>query len=214
LLVVTDIDDARLSRAEELLSPLDASKQGVKLVYLNTAKCADAIQELRALNDSNGYDDVFVFAPVAAVTEQADALLGHDGCLNFFAGPTDPSFSAKFNFYNVHYNATHLVGTSGGNTQDMRQALELSTQGRVNPAILITHIGGLDAAKEATLHLPEIPGGKKLIYTHISMPLTAISDFEASSDPLIKELGILCKANGGLWNLAAEQLLLERAPKF
>lgn len=32
-----------------------------------------------------------------------------DGCLNF-AGPTDKNFKVPFNFYNVHYNSTHVVG--------------------------------------------------------------------------------------------------------
>jgi len=52
---------------------------------------------------------VFVFAPVRAVVEQGDAILAFDGCLNFFAGPNDPEFSAKLNFYNVHYAYTHIV---------------------------------------------------------------------------------------------------------
>ena len=34
---------------------------------------------------------------------------------------------------------------------------------------LITHIGGLNVVPEATLDLPNIPGGKKLIYTHRDM---------------------------------------------
>ena len=38
---------------------------------------------------------------------------------------------------------------------------------RINPAVMVTHIGGLDAAAETTLNLPKIPGGKKLIYTHL-----------------------------------------------
>lgn len=32
--------------------------------------------------------------------------------------------------------------------------------GRLTPAALVTHIGGLDAAAEATLHLPDLKGGK------------------------------------------------------
>lgn len=55
---------------------------------------------------------MFVFAPVAAVVEQADAILSFDGCLNFFAGPAKTDFKAPFNFYNVHYAYTHVVGTS------------------------------------------------------------------------------------------------------
>jgi len=81
-----------------------------------------------------------------------------------------------FNFYNVHYAYTHVVGTSGGNTDDMVEALEMMSIG-LDPAGLVTHIGGLNAVIEATNHLPEIPGGKKLIYTHITLPLTPISEF-------------------------------------
>ena len=62
--------------------------------------------------------------------------------------------------------------------------------GKVNPASMITHVGGLDSVVETTLNLPNIKGGKKLIYTHISMPLTAIADFEklGETDPMFKSL--------------------------
>lgn len=107
------------------------------------------------------------YAPVSAVVTQSSAILGRDGCLNFFAGPTDKKFSAEMNFYDVHYNSTHVMGTTGGNTADMIESLELTAAKRINPAVMVTHIGGLDAAAETTLNLPKIPGGKKLIYTHL-----------------------------------------------
>lgn len=215
LLVVTDIDADRLARAEKLLSPTVAEKEGVRLVYLNTGKEADPVQALKDVS-GGGFDDVFVFAPVGPVIEQGDAILAYDGCLNFFAGPTDTAFSARFNFYDVHYNATHIVGTSGGNTDDMREALELAGAERIDPAILVTHIGGLDAVVDATLNLPNLPGGKKLIYNHISMPLTAIDDFaeKGKSDPLFAKLAELCAKTKGLWNGEAERYLLENAPAF
>lgn len=209
LLVVTDIDQDRLDRAAEIFSPELAEKNGVKLVYLNTGSCClDPIAELMALTDNKGYDDVFVFAPVKPVVEQGDKILGFDGCLNFFAGPTNTNFTADFNFYNVHYNATHVVGTSGGNTEDMRESIAMFEDGTLNPAALVTHIGGLDSAVETTLNLPNIPGGKKLIYTGISMPLTAISEFEEKGFP---ELAKICNANNGLWNKEAEDWLLANA---
>jgi len=216
LLVVTDIDQRRLDRAESVLTPEDAAANGVELKYVNTAGVADPVAALRGLTGGAGFDDVFLFAPVPALIEQADAIMAYDGCLNFFAGPTDPKFSAKFNFYNIHYNSTHVVGTSGGNTDDMREALRLSAEGKINPSILITHIGGLDAARDATLRLPEIPGGKKLIYTHISMPLTAIDDFRAlgQGDPLFAALAGICEKAGGLWNGEAEDYLLSNAKKI
>ena len=214
LLVVTDIDDARLERAASLYSPEEAAKNGVRLVYVNTKDIADVPAHLLSLTENNvGYNDVYVYAPVAPVVEQADKILAYDGCLNFFAGPTNPAFAASFNFYNVHYNATHVAGNSGGNTDDLIESLDLMTRGLMNPSSMVTHIGGLNSAIETTLNLPKIPGGKKLIYTHIDMPLTAISDFAelGATDPLFAELGKITTANNGLWCPAAEKYLLENA---
>ena len=43
---------------------------------------------------------------------------------------------------------------------------------------MITHVGGINAVADATCHLPEIPGDKKLTYIQFDMPFTAIDDFE------------------------------------
>ena len=214
LLVVTDVDDARLSRATTLITVEDAKKNGVDLRYVNTGKVENPAEYLRSLTDGKGYDDVFVFAPVKPVVEQGDAILGRDGCLNFFAGPTKTDFSAMFNFYNVHYGSTHIVGTSGGNTDDMKESIALMEQGKVNPSCMITHIGGLNADAETTINLPQIPGGKKLIYTHIDLPLTAIADFGKAAEEggenaeLFRDLDEICKRNNSLWCVEAEKRLL------
>lgn len=210
MLVVTDQDQARLDRARSLFSD-QARMAGIDLRLVNTAQSADPAGALRALTGGAGFDDVFAFAPVSAVVELSSAVLGRDGCLNFFAGPMDPAFSARMNFYDVHYNATHIMGTTGGNTDDLMESLDLSARGLLDPAVMVTHIGGLDAAAEATLRLPELPGGKKLIYTQIDMPLTAIEDFpaKAAEDPRFGHLADLCLARRGLWCPEAEAYLLE-----
>ena len=214
LLVVTDIDDARLDRARSIFTEEIAKEAGIDLHYFNTRN-PEAEDEIMALTDGQGYDDVLVMAPVRPVVEQGDRLLGKDGCLNFFAGPTDTTFAAQMNFYNVHYGATHIVGTSGGNTDDMKESLEMMSAGRLNPTTMITHVGGLDAVVETTLDLPKIPGGKKLIYTHIQMPLTAIDDFEklGESDPLYKVLAEITGRHNGLWSPEAERYLLDALNK-
>jgi len=209
LLVVTDIDQTRLERAEGLYTVEFAASKGIDLKYINTAKLSNPVQEMKAFTSGEGYNDVFVFAPVAPVVEQADALLTFDGTLNFFAGPSDPEFKATLNFYNVHYAYTHLVGTSGGNTDDMKEALDLMSKG-LDPAGLVTHVGGINSVIEATLHLPQIPGGKKLIYNHIEMPLTAISDFaeKGKTNSVYAQLASICEKNKGLWSFEAEAYLL------
>ena len=213
LIIVTDIDDNRLARAASLFTPLNAEKEGIRLIYVNTAKVSDPAGYLRELSGGTGFDDVFIFAPVKSVIEQGDAILGFDGCLNFFAGPTNPEFRAEFNFYNVHYAFTHIVGTSGGNTSDMKESLQLMSQGKINPAVMITHVGGLDAVVDTTLNLPQIPGGKKLIYTNISMPLVSLDRLGelGAKDKFYAGLHKIVEKNDNIWSLEAEKYLIANA---
>ena len=215
LFVVTDIDQARLDRAASLYTKEYAASRGVDLRYINTGTVENPAAFLREISGGTGYDEVVVMAPVPSVVEQGDDILGQDGCLNFFSGPSKADFKAPLNFYNVHYASTHIVGTSGGNTDDMKEALDLMGKG-MDPAGLVTHIGGLNVVPETTLHLPEIKGGKKLIYTHVEMPLTAITEFEEKgrTNPVYAELDRLCKANNGLWNIEAEEYLLSHADQL
>lgn len=212
LVIVTDIDQTRLDRAAGLYTVAFAASRGIDLRYINTSKMANPIEEMKALTGGEGFNDVFVFAPVAPVIEQADALLAFDGCLNFFAGPSDPNLQAKVNFYNVHYGYTHIAGTSGGNTDDMKEALKMMSND-LDPAGLITHIGGINAVIESTLHLPSIPCGKKLIYNHLEMPLTPIADFaeKGKTNPVYAQLASICNKYKGLWSVEAETYLLKNA---
>jgi threonine dehydrogenase-like Zn-dependent dehydrogenase len=217
LLVVTDIDQKRLDYIAGLITREEAAGQGIDLFYVNTGDHADPEAYLRSLTGiNNGYDDILVFAPVKPVVEQGDALLAADGCLNFFAGPADPGFKAELNFYNVHYNATHTVATNAGNTDDIRRSIQMMVDGRISPAFLVTHVGGLNAVVGATCNLPNIPGSKKLIYTQINLPLTAIVDFEekGKEDPILRALHKIVKQHDGLWNAEAEEYLLENGPRI
>ena len=213
MVVVTDINQERLDRAASLFPPAEIMEaEGIDLRFVNTGACEDAVKELLAISGGTGYDDVLCYAPVASVVTQSSAILARDGCLNFFAGPTDNKFSAEMNFYDVHYNSTHVMGTTGGNTADMIESLELTAANRIDPAVMVTHIGGLDAAAETTLNLPKIPGGKKLIYTHLEMPLTALTDLrakgEAENDARLVALADIVDAHNGLWCPEAEEYLL------
>lgn len=210
-IVVTDIDDAKIARAKEVISPEHAAEMGVELHYVNTATMEDQVAELMALTDGHGYDDVFVYVPIRSVAELADKILAFDGCMNFFAGPTDNQFSAMINLYNAHYTSTHIMGTTGGNNDDLIEANRLAAEGKIDPSVMVTHVGGIDSIAEATCNLPNIPGGKKLTYTQFDMPLTAIEDFEelGKTDPLFARLHEVCAANRGLWSDEAERILFE-----
>lgn len=210
-IVVTDVDDAKLARAKECITVEEAKEKGIELIYVNTAAMQDAEAELMAITEGHGYDDVFVYVPFKPVAELGDRLLAFDGCMNFFAGPTDNQFKAEINLYNCHYTSTHIMGTTGGNTNDLIEAIDRASKQEINPAVMVTHVGGINSVADATCHLPEIPGGKKLTYMQFDMPLTALTDFEelGKTDPLFAKLDASVKAHRGLWNTEAEKILFE-----
>jgi threonine dehydrogenase-like Zn-dependent dehydrogenase len=210
-IVVTDVSHERLNRAAQFITPEKAKALGVDLQYINTDSFDNPTDALLLVTQGYGYDDVFIYAPVRQLVEQGDAILAHDGCMNFFAGPTDHGFNAPINMYRVHYSNTHIMGSTGGNTDDLKEALELFSQGKINPSLMLTHIGGMDSAIDAIMNLPDLPGAKKLLYNHIHMPLTAIEDFEAlgKTNPLYRGLAEHVKRHGGLWNGDAERFLLD-----
>ena len=214
--VVVDIDGARLERAARIHTIEEARRCGVELLYVNTTGLADPAPLLVSRNGGRKLDDVFVFAPVKPLVEMADRLLARDGCLSFFAGPTDASFSASINMYDVHYESHHIVGTSGGDAEDVKEALALMAAGRLHPAAMITHVGGLDAVPAATVDLDRIPGGKKLIYTHKRLDLVEIAGLEerGKTDPLCAGLARIVGRNDMVWSREAEEYLLMNAPEI
>ncbi|MER2059956.1 MAG: zinc-binding dehydrogenase [Niallia sp.] len=197
-LVVTDRHEEKLVRAEKLYP----SQNGIEINYVNVKDIENQVELLQEIAES-GYDDIFIFVPSETAITDGSALLNRDGCLNFFAGPQNKDFEAKINFYDLHYNFTHYVGTSGGNTQDMRKAVKLIENKKVNVANIVTHILGLNAVGETTLNLPEIGGGKKLVYTHKNFNLININRIKEG-----KLAEILFKT-GGIWSKEAEDYILE-----
>ena len=189
MVVVTDINQDRLDRAASLFPPEEWAAKGIELHFVNTGKLADPVAELLAISGGKGYDDVLCYAPVASVVTQSSAILGRDGCLNFFAGPTDKKFSAEMNFYDVHYNSTHVMGTTGGNTADMLESLKMTAEGRLDPAVMVTHI---------------------------DLPLTALADLreKGKEDERFDALADIVEANNGLWCPAAERYLLAHWENF
>ena len=233
-LVVTDIDDARLARAAKMFGlayadgRADGTVNDVEVHFINVKDLADPVATLKAFNladderadnptsTGGGYDDIFLMAAAPELITQCSELLGFGGCLNFFAGPTNQQLMAEFNFYNVHYLMHHVVANSGGDVKDMADSVDWIGKGYLHPEVMITHVGGLDSAADATLNMLKVPGGKRLVYTHVKMPMTAIEDFAklGETDPFYAELAKLCESNNGLWCKAAEDYLLAHAPKI
>lgn len=208
--IVTDVDDAKLQRANEVISVEEAKEKGVELVYVNIAHMKNPVEELKALSvDGKGFDDVFIYVPIQGVAELGNQILAYDGCMNLFAGPTDSKFSANVNLYDCHYNATRILGSTGGSIDDMKEAIDRAAKKEIKPSVMITHVGGINSIVDTTKNLPGIPGGKKLTYIQLDMPMTAIKDLRtlADEDPFFNELADICDKHNGLWSAEAEKAL-------
>lgn len=215
LLVVSGRTQSKIDRLKQLYTVEEAEKNGVKLVYMNTGDMEDFSGPMRGYTDGRGFDDVFVMVADETVVNQSEKLLGWDGCLNFFAGPIDSGFTAPVNFYNIHYNAAHYVGTSGSNTQDMIDAVKLIESGVVHVGKIATHIMGLDSVSDTILHFPEIPGGKKICYSQKRYPLTSVDAFgQNDNTEFTAKLQEIIREQGGIWSREAEKYFLENAPEI
>ena len=208
VLVVTGSTPSRLERSKMLYTVEDAAKHGVQLHYVLTPKGSDFVEELKALTPGGkGFDDIFLMVAQEDMVTKSEKLLAWDGCLNFFAGPSDSKFTAPINFYNVHYNTTHYVGTSGSNTQDMKDAIVCIENKVVDLAKIATHIMGLNDVCESIMQLPSLPGGKKIVYSQKNYPITDVQNF--SDGEMEQQLKAIVEKHNGLWSAEAETYFLE-----
>ncbi|AXQ77644.1 L-sorbose 1-phosphate reductase [Streptococcus chenjunshii] len=203
-LVVTDINQDKLERAEKLYT----STEKTQLSFVNTKKLDNQADVLRKTVGRQGFDDIFVLVPSESLITMASNLLNPDGCLNFFAGPQSKDFSASVNFYDIHYAFTHYVGTSGGSVADMRRAVDAVEKKQVTAANIVTHVLGLNALAETTLSQPDIGGGKKLVYTHKNFNRLELAEV-CQKDP---DLARILDKTAGIWSKEAEDHVLSTYP--
>ena len=213
--VVTDINRERLDFAASRCTPEDAAKRGCELTYLNTSGMEDPVKALLEIS-RGGFDDVFVMAPLPELFSMAERVCREDGCVNFFAGPAKKEVPGSLNLYRIHYDGIHVVGTTGSVPEDTVEIIRLIERGNIRPGAMVSHILGLNAVPGAIFAMEKPSGAKKVCYTGLDIPLTAIADFGelGKTDPLYRELDAIVRRNGGLWCAEAERYLLAHAPKI
>ena len=213
--VVTDLSQDRLDFAKEKCSVENAKQRGVDLQYVNTSNIENVEGYLKDISEG-GFDDVFVMVPVPALFTLAEAICKEDGCINFFAGPTDHGMQGAINLYRIHYDGIHVVGTAGSIPEDMVDIIKLIEDKKINAGVMVSHVMGLNAVTDAIFKMDKPNGAKKVCYNQLDLPMVAVSDFEelGKENELYRELAKIVKRNGGLWCAEAEKYLLENAPKI
>ncbi|WP_276875969.1 zinc-binding dehydrogenase [Anaerococcus hydrogenalis] len=204
-IVVTGRTQSKIDYLKKLY-PVDYAKnKGINLIYINTSKKDNYSKEILGLVGGK-FDDVMVFYPSKELAVVADEILGYDGCINFFAGSTDNEFKADINYYDVHYNSKHVVGTSGGNTNDMKIAISLVEDGKIDVSKIVTHVFGLNDVISTINNLPNISGGKKLCYVQKDINLYKLGD---NKEQWHKDIINILQKSDGVWSREAEDYILK-----
>lgn len=204
-LVITGRTQEKLDYLEKLYPIKDAKEKGINLYYVNVSNKDNYSDELINLVGGK-FDDVMVFYPSEELAVLSDEILGYDGCLNFFAGSTDKNFKANLNYYDVHYNSKHVIGTSGGNKTDMKIAIKMVEDKKIKVSKIVSHILGLNAVIDTIKNLPNISGGKKLCYVHKDFDLMKLGD---DKEAWHKDINNILNKTKGIWSLEAEKYVLE-----
>ena len=93
--------------------------------------------------------------------------------------------------------------------------IRLIEENAINPGALVSHILGLNAAKDALFAMEKPNGAKKVCYNGLDLPVIAISELKemVSDNELYRNLAQIVEDNGGMWCKEAEEFLLANAPR-
>lgn len=131
-LIATDVSDSRLNAAK---------KFGADEVI--NAKEEDVQKTLLKLNEDRLADRVVLCTGARSACEQAMKCVDRGGTILFFAVP-DPSVGLPLPLSDLWRNEVTMITSYGAAPDDLREALKLINEHRVNVRDMITHRLGLD----------------------------------------------------------------------
>lgn len=204
VLFCTDLSQRRLDYMETRLRAL-AEKKGVRFVCLNVGGMTDLGERAAAATGGNGFDDVYVHAPVAALVSEAADYLADMSVLNVFAGVAigTKAMLPPEMFRKLH---TRLIGSSGSSMEDFVNTLAKMEAGQLATRMSLAAIGGIEATWMGIKGVKEnrFPG-KTVIFPQLrNVDLTGLDQF-ADVSPAAAAL----LEPGQVWTNASEQVFLE-----
>ncbi len=201
-IVCTDVSDLRL---EDLCTSFgeEAKAKGIEFICLNPNR-REAYQEAMARFKAEGFDDIVVLAPIAAVIADAATYLAPQGVLNIFAG-VGRGTMADLDLSDAYLKSARVIGQSGSAIEDLRLMLNLAESGQLSPNRSLAAIGSLSAARDGLQALKDTTyPGKVVIFPHIKeMPLTALPDLKDKLPSVYAKL-----KDGREWTVEAEEEFL------
>lgn len=175
-ILCTDVSDARLQDLYDTYAA-EAAAQGIEFICLNPMN-REAYQAAMA-RFRDGFDDIVVLAPVAALVEDAAGWLAPRGVMNIFAGVARGTV-AELDLSDAYLRDVRIIGHSASSIEDLRFMLYQAETSALSPNRSVAAIGSLEAARDGLQAVMDTRfPGKIVIYPHIKpLPLTALPDLK------------------------------------
>lgn len=188
----TDIDQSRLQ---------SLAKKAVPLAERNNAKL-ELVDSTRQ-DPCGSFDYIAIMVPTGTTVQQAVNLSRLGTRINIFAG-IPAQTKAELDLDTYIKNQCFMFGTSGSRLEDMLIVLEKLTDGTLDTNISVDAVSGLAGAIDGIKAVENRTlSGKIIVYPGLlDMPLMTIDSLCKVNPQIAREL------SDGLWNKAAEQLLL------
>jgi len=203
-ILCSDVDNARLNYLKSGVEATALAK-GIELVFINPMEAGDAglRKAIADMTNGNGFDDIVVLAPVAALISAAVEHLAKGGLMNIFAGVPKGTI-ATMDLSGSYMQGSRFVGSSGSKAKDMVDTLALTEAHELPTRDSMAAVGGIDAMADGVraVKAAKFPG-KTVIFPHIKMPLTALTDLDKIAPNVYAKL-----RNGTFWTQEAEEELL------
>ena len=203
-MLCTDVDNYRLECLKASIAD-SVRDNGIEVIYLNPLEAGpEAVDKTIAqITGGNGFDDIVVSALVPALIEGAVPHLAEGGLINIFAGLQRGTI-VTLDLSATYMKGNRFVGSSGSRPQDMVDTLGYTEAGDLPTRSSLAAIGGIDAMAEGVRAVKEARfPGKTVIFPHIEMPLTALTDLDKIMPNVFAKL-----KDGKFWTQAAEEELL------
>ena len=204
LVVVTDLDKGRLEHIENRFGAMAKARGAELKCYCpkDFPSAGDLNTELGGLVE-DGYDDICILAPVAALVTDAMPMAADGAIINVFAGVIVGS-TAPVPIQDL-CRGVKIMGSSGSRISDMLTVLNKVESNELSTNLSVAAIGGLLAAKEGLAALRDaVYPGKTIIYPQCpEVPLMSLEEVPEKLPELADKLG-----PKGEWTKAAEDALI------
>lgn len=118
-----------------------AEKMQVADFYVQNSQSGVLRSEMQKITGGKMADIVITACSGKQAQKQAFEVVKKGGFISFFGGVPEETVDIPTN--DIHYNGPLIGGTSGASPYHLEVALELMSEGKINPVKYITHILGL-----------------------------------------------------------------------